>query len=166
MERELTEKLDHFKNRLSSMKRGKHKGQYRPHKPLLLLAIIDLLERGAVRQNRFPLGETLVNQFRQLFFEVESAESICRVTEPYYHLRTSGFWYHKPHPGLEHKYTESDASGSGVKRICDLIDYAFFDQDSFAVLTDSESRAELRGYILSQFFDEAQSRQLLSCLGG
>ena len=38
-------------------KRGSHE---RPHKPVLLLSIIDLLDRGAFSRNEIPLSEELV----------------------------------------------------------------------------------------------------------
>ncbi len=45
-------------------KRGSHD---RPHKPVLLLAIIDLLDRKVVKQNAILLSDELVASFKRHF---------------------------------------------------------------------------------------------------
>ena len=42
--------------RLYSLRRDKRGSHKRPHKPVLLLSILDLLDRGVIAENRVPLS--------------------------------------------------------------------------------------------------------------
>ena len=42
--------------RLYSLRRDKRGSHERPHKPVLLLSILDLLDRGVIAENRVPLS--------------------------------------------------------------------------------------------------------------
>src|SRR5689334_6072185 len=46
--------------RLYNLRRDKRGSHERPHKPVLLLSILDLLERGQVKQNEITLSPDLV----------------------------------------------------------------------------------------------------------
>lgn len=73
------------------MKRG---GKPAPHKALLLLSVIDLVERGVITNCRVPLSEELERKFK---YNVSTllGDSILfqpRLSYPYYHLRSEPFW--------------------------------------------------------------------------
>ena len=53
-------KWDGWLERLYDLRRDKRGSHERPHKPVLLLSIIDLLDRGAFSRNEIPLSEELV----------------------------------------------------------------------------------------------------------
>ncbi len=44
--------------RLYNLRRDKNGSHERPHKPALLLAILDLIKKGRVTHNQIPLNET------------------------------------------------------------------------------------------------------------
>jgi predicted restriction endonuclease len=51
--------------RLYNLRRDKRGSHERSHKPVLLLSIIDLLDRGIIRKNEVPLSEELVETFKR-----------------------------------------------------------------------------------------------------
>lgn len=63
---------DGWLERLYNLRRDKRGSHERPHKPLLLLSIIDLVDRGAIHANKIPLSDQLVETFRGLFETVRT----------------------------------------------------------------------------------------------
>ena len=51
--------------RLYSLRRDKRGSHERPHKRVMLLSIIDLLDRGVIRENAVPFGDELVATFKR-----------------------------------------------------------------------------------------------------
>jgi len=142
------------------MRRGVHKGRTKPHKPLMLLAVIDLLDTRDISEYRIPLDERLKDRFNGLFAGVQQEGDWCHPSEPFFHLRTSGFWFHKPRKGKERACSELDTSGGGSGRILDNIEYAFLDPDSYSLLMYSDVRRELSEMILSEFFEICERESL------
>jgi hypothetical protein len=53
--------------RLFNLRRDKRGSHERPHKPVLLLAILELLDRNLITRNEIPLTPDLVNAFKRYF---------------------------------------------------------------------------------------------------
>ena len=54
---------ENWLERLYNLRRDKSGSYERPHKPVLLLSIIDLLDHGLITRNEVPLSEELVATF-------------------------------------------------------------------------------------------------------
>ncbi len=78
--------------RLYNLRRDKCRTHERPHKPVLLLAIIDLLDRGIVTQNQIPLTPDLVKTFNSYFAVVRQHNDQPTIENPFFHLAGDGFW--------------------------------------------------------------------------
>ncbi len=76
--------------RLYGLRRDKHGSHERPHKPALLLAISDLVERGLVRDNQVPLSPELVETFRRYFNVVRKEDDKPTIENPFYFLSETG----------------------------------------------------------------------------
>ncbi|MBA7619329.1 hypothetical protein ES703_26667 [subsurface metagenome] len=161
---EIGGKLQRFKAEINSIRRGNYKGRIKPHKPLMLLAVLDLMNAGIITENRVTFDNTLKNKFQELFLIAHKEGDWCHPSEPFFHLRTAGFWFHKPRRGKEKACADLDTSGGGSRRILENIEYAFFDPDSFMVLMDAEARWELLNFVLQRFFQSQERRSLLQCL--
>jgi len=157
-------KLQRFKAEINSIRRGNYRGRIKPHKPLMLLAVLDLINARIVNENRITFNDTLRNEFRELFIIAHKEGDWCHPSEPFFHLRTAGFWFHKPRKGKEKICVDLDTSGGGSRRILENIEYAFFDPDSYAVLMDPEARWVVMDFILQKFFDPEERKRLLQYL--
>ena len=164
MSDQVTERLHRFKSEIVSIRQGVHRGRTKPHKPILLLTVMDLLARGDIAENRIGFDEVLIARFEHLFSVVKADGDWCHPSEPYFHLRTSGFWFHKPKPGKEKVCAEMDTSGGGSKRILGVIEYAFFDPDSFSVLCDRSARSEATDFVIGTFFGAEERAKLMPLL--
>ena len=58
-------------DRLYNLRRDKSGSHERPHKPALLLSIIDLLDHGVITRNEVPLSDELVATFKRYFAQLE-----------------------------------------------------------------------------------------------
>lgn len=157
-------KLDRFLSEIHAMPRGKHLGRVKPHKPVMLITVIDLVSTGAIVGNRIDYNDALTGHFERLFAVIQRDSDRCHPSEPFFHLRTSGFWFHKPKRGKEKTYAELDTSGGGSKRILDNIEYAFFDPDSYDVMCNTTARGKLLESILTIFFSPEERVSLRAIL--
>lgn len=130
----------------------------------MLVTVIDLISCGAISGNRIEYSTVLTNRFEQLFSVVQKDSDTCHPSEPFFHLRTSGFWFHKPQRGKERSYVELDTSGGGSKRILDNVEYAFLDPDSYTVMCDAEARKEVLESLLALFFTSDETGRLAMVL--
>ena len=72
--------------RLYDLRRDKSGSHERPHKPALLLSIIDLVDRGVITRNEVPLSDELVKTFKRYFAVVSRENDQPTIQNPYFHL--------------------------------------------------------------------------------
>lgn len=87
--------LDIYLQMFAGMVRNKNKkGQLAPHKPILLLTIIDLVEMHRIRNTDIELTPVLVKHFRKVWDQnvPNGIKFNPDITKPYYHLNNEPFW--------------------------------------------------------------------------
>ena len=72
-----------------------------PHKPFLLLIIMEMLENGELSENRIPFGEIQEKKpfFADLiavFNRLNTSNWQPSIHNPFFHLKTNGFWHLEP----------------------------------------------------------------------
>ena len=147
--------IDYYLSAFEKMKRAIVRGVKAPHKPLLLLAILNLCQRGIINDNHIVLSSELVGEFKRLWKlyigEQNTGGSIivaeglamdislsypfkCSIENPYYHLQHEAFWrLVKNEKGKDRKFYSS------LKSLRDSFAYAEIDQDLFDLMVDRES---------------------------
>lgn len=113
----------------------------------MLLSVIELADRGLLHENKIFLDDTLVSIFEGYFNLVRSQDEWCQPGPPFFHLRSSGLWFHAVKPGREKTYATLSSSGGGLGIIHENIDYAYLRDDFFRAISDPEDRKELRIFI-------------------
>lgn len=96
--------------RFYNLRRDKRDSHEWPHKPVLLLAILDLLDRGILTRNETPLSPELVKTFRAYFEVVRQGDDKPTIENPFYHLSGDGFWRLVPKAGEAPLYELGNAS--------------------------------------------------------
>ncbi|NNC87229.1 MAG: hypothetical protein HKN82_02075 [Akkermansiaceae bacterium] len=74
-------------------KKGRHE---KPHKPVVLLTVLDLVERGELTGNRIAFTPELVDRYKEIFEVVAGESDRPNIHLPLYHLSGDGFWHHVP----------------------------------------------------------------------
>lgn len=91
----------------------------RPHKPVLLLAVIDLIAQGRATPDRIPWSQDLRARFSLYFELVRERNDQCTPENPFYYLRQEKWWLPFRHDGqgtasLETTPTVSQATSNVV----------------------------------------------------
>lgn len=78
----------------SHLHTAKVKGRKAPHKAVLLLAIIDLVESNVIRCPQIELTDELVKRFREVWrrYLGQSAIFTPDITKPFFHMQHEPFW--------------------------------------------------------------------------
>lgn len=73
--------IDYYLSAFEKMKRAIVRGVKAPHKPLLLLAILNLCQRGIINDNHIVLSSELVGEFRKFFSSLKSLRDVFAYAE-------------------------------------------------------------------------------------
>ncbi|MEX0719087.1 MAG: HNH endonuclease [Balneolaceae bacterium] len=112
-----------------------------PHKPFLLLSILDGVEQGWVKTNNIELSQDLKDTFFSYWNPVMGGERNTSISTPFTHLNSEPFW--------------------------DLIDnnHAIIAEEFFSEMKSEKGRSKIREIILGEFFS-ADTADLLSEIVG
>jgi putative restriction endonuclease len=69
-----------------------------PHKPLLLLALLDLFSQGRLETNFIELTPDLSDLFTLYWSRIVPPGQKSSVAFPFFHLKNEGFWHLVPVP--------------------------------------------------------------------
>lgn len=143
-------KLDNLKKEIQKMQRDiTHGINKKPHKLVMLLAVLDLFDRQAINENKIYFNGELVASFSNTFNLIRSKGDWDQPAPPFFHLRTSSFWKHKIKNGREVEYSKLSTSGGGSKRIEENIDYAYLIDERYMLFSDADSRQSIREFLIS-----------------
>lgn len=122
-----------------------------PHKPLLLLSVLDLFEQDSIRSNLIELSPDLGDLFTRYWAQVVPPDRRGNLALPFFHLRSDGFWHLMAKPGKE-DVVRSAAQIRSLFRLRDIITGARLDEALYELLRASESRATLRAVLIETYF--------------
>lgn len=129
----------------------------RPHKPILLLAVLDLMAQGKATPDRIPWSAELRSRFRLYFDRVHKHNDQCTPENPFLYLRQEKWWQplrlsaRGEHP-IESTPTAADAlAGTVSARITPPLS---------SWLIRPEHRLRLRDAIIARYFPQARDRLL------
>ncbi len=139
------EKLYHLNPNVVGRGEDRHES---PHKPVMLLAVLELMDKGADTR-RVAWSEDLRAAFKRIFQVVKTGKDTCSPELPFYHLRSTDFWS----PVLISDGTTQ--SLRNTPRVMDIGE-AFADLSSeFAtLLADRHNRRSLRDALIDRYFSE------------
>lgn len=90
--------------------RGSTKYGLVPHKPILLLTLVELIDKGIVLNNRFEVNADLVGLFQENWRLLVRTVHQPDFTQPFYYLQSDkaagkNYWHLYPNPGFQIKST-------------------------------------------------------------
>ena len=122
-----------------------------PNKPLLLLAVIELIEQGQIHENKIYLSPDLAETFMKYGSKIPDREPIIAL--PFFHLKGDGFWHLHPNPGYETALNVANRI-TGISRLREVIAYASLDDDFFVLLTNPQHRKIIRQILIHTYFSD------------
>jgi putative restriction endonuclease len=152
--------------RLYSLRRDKRGDHERPHKPVLLLSILDLLDRRVIRENAVPFSDDLVATFKRYFAVVKRHDDKPTIENPFYFLAGDKFWQVTPQGAKEPLYREGYASGApGVAQLRRQSAIGRFDPGLWALMADPLARHQLREALIARYFPEDRDKLAALVMG-
>ncbi|ARN78226.1 HNH endonuclease [Nonlabens spongiae] len=153
MEDSITRYLKLFK----SLKRGHNKGLGKaPHKPILLLSIIELIKQKKIISNRIEVSSDLVLMFKSLFKQLVHSGHVDNFSLPYFHLRSEPFYRLAPKAGMNSRLKQYKSIKS-INKLTELIAFAEIDRELYELLQVEDSRNIIKQFILNEYFSQTDS---------
>ena len=135
--------IGYYRDAILSLKQKRTNGKSNIAKPVLLLAIFDLIEEGHILGNKILFDKELMVIYERIFKNY--SEIVTPIVYPYYYMRNDGFYYIK---GKAEKKTPS------VKYIQENIEYAYFADDLWEMLQNKPVRDDFKRQIIDYFLND------------
>lgn len=152
--------LNYYASKFTKLRVDRAHGSIAPHKPILLLAVIELIEQSLLRHNQIPISAELIAAFLKLWQQLGSTAHKADIGMPFFHLRSDGFWHFKPNPGFEALLSSPGTRVRKVNALRQVVEYAYLDGELFELLQQPTSRNLLTNTLLNTWFaDKTQQLQ-------
>ena len=130
-------------------------GRRAPHKAILLLSIMDLIEAGAITTPRIVLTKQLEEAFEKEWncFVGSPLVFKCKIATPFWHMQNEPFYslYHNSYEELSSK-----GSSYSLSRLRKDV-YAIIDNDLFSQMRIDSSRSDFREALIKTYLLGLQS---------
>ena len=125
-----------------------------PHKPILMLAVIEAIDKGIIAENKIYIIPELLSLFRNYWNALVTSGHTPNFALPFFHLSNekSRVWNLRSAPGFENALTASNSIKS-LKALQDYVYFAYLDEAFFIQLSNPEKRLEAKQYILAKYFN-------------
>ncbi|ALI98946.1 HNH endonuclease [Rufibacter tibetensis] len=158
----LQDSLKLYLQKFTRLRQGVTKYGPAPHKPILLLSIIEQFEKGEIHQNQIFISPELVGVFKENFALLVTTGHNPDFFLPFYYLASEGFWFVKTLPGKE-----LNAHIKSFNVLNSLVDFAYLADDLYALLQVPETRHLLKSALLQRYFPASTHQyQQSKTLGG
>lgn len=157
--------LNNWLNRLTKLRVDRASKNPAPHKPLLLLAILDQIEDGSITSSTVRLTPELAFRFLG-YWEVVSnrGRSVGRAELPFFHLQGDGLLRHIAIPGLEAAL--GSIRPTSVDQLNKVISHAELPEEFFALMKNDAYRDAARKVLIAgEWFFPNEKIKLLAMLG-
>jgi putative restriction endonuclease len=132
-----------------------------PHKPILLLSVLDLFAQGRITHNLIEITPELGELFAAYWAKVMPPERRGNLALPFFHLRSGGFWHLLPQPGQEN-VLQTIRQVDRLSQLDKLILGASLDDELFKLLQTCETRNALRVSLIQAYFAPEYHSELLA----
>jgi len=151
-----TLRTDKNRNRWSGI--TKHQA---PHKPFLLLSVIDLFAQGQITRNFIEPSFELADTFNTYWGGIMPPGSKGNMAFPFPRLHNDGIWKLIPAPGFEGLINiESISSMLRLRAVCSG---AKLDDELYRLASQPETREQFRAAIINTYFAEEIQPRVLEC---
>ena len=131
---------------------GVQNGKKLPHKAVLLLSILTLIENGTITENKIHLNKTIANPFASTWGDYLHNSKILSVWIPFWYMKSESFWHFK---ALADENILQNllcfAGHPSVGQMRNVIKYAYVDEQLFSLMQDREERLKLKKVLIETY---------------
>lgn len=122
-----------------------------PHKPILLLAVLDLFAQGSINTNLIELTPELSELFGLYWHKIRPPSQRGNIAYPFYYLQSEGFWHLLPQPGQEAALAVYRPN-AGLTALNKLTLGVRLDDVLYELMRIPETQIQLRTTLLTTYF--------------
>lgn len=127
-----------------------------PHKPILLISLVQAFQQKLYTSNRITVIPELVGLFKNNWTSLVETNHTCLFTLPFYHMNTEPFWKLIPNPGCE-IWVKSKSSMRSFSNLNTAVDYALIDKELLGLLQDEKDSNTLLYFLLQKYFPNTKT---------
>jgi putative restriction endonuclease len=134
-----------------------------PHKPILLLSVVQAIQNNQIKDNRIYVTPELIFLFKSNWNGLVQTQNASTFALPFFHLHKekSKFWNLVPKPGFE-AILRMKESISSLTELNNIIEYATIPDNLFHLLKDEVSSLVVQNFLMETYFPTANSSILES----
>jgi putative restriction endonuclease len=152
----ISDQIQRYVWEFSTLRVDKSSGISAPHKPILLLSVLQALKSGLIRNRFIEITPELVALFKSNWSLLVMTEHQCRMSYPFFHLKSSKFWKLHPKPGYEKAIIGSTKSPS-LNQLMEMITFAELNEELFELMRQDSGNGILREVLLQTYFPQAKN---------
>ena len=160
----MTAAIKHYEDLFYDLHTGVVGDHERPHKPAMMLAVMDLIETGKIDNNLIPFSTALRERFTYYYDIVKSENDRNTPLNPYFYMRSEEFWSHVPTTGND-AAVKALSAPPAIRDIPSLIKGAALAPQLWNALNNPQHRSRLRDLLVSRYFPQHRDA-LLGHQGG
>ena len=128
-----------------------------PHKPLLLLCVLDLLDSGEISSNLVEITDDLTELFGRYWERVLPFGRPGNLALPFFHLQGDGFWRLLP----RHENARIGSQITSLTRLWEEVIGACLDEELYDLVRSKENRDRLRSVLIETYFSPETRRPMV-----
>lgn len=149
--------IDKYISFFTKLNRGYSKNLGKaPHKPILLLSVIELIDKQEIDSNRIFITGELILAFKNNWKRLVDTSHIPNFALPFFHLKSEPFWHLITKPEKQLPITKSKSIKSFPK-LKETVAFAEIDKELFIILQNSINRKLYAEILLDQYFPFTKS---------
>jgi putative restriction endonuclease len=146
-----------FIKKIGSLNRAIVNGLKAPHKPILLLSVIESIAFGEIVENKIEISPLLVARFKDNWNRLVNTNIFQpNFALPFFHMQKEGFWKLKTYFGKEILVTSSHSIKS-FSQLKESVAYSYLDSNLFALFQNPKTRDEIYRFITVKYFGKPET---------
>ena len=127
-----------------------------PHKPILLISLIQAFQQKLYTSKEIKITPELVGLFKSNWNKLVLTNHHCLFTLPFYHMHTEPFWELIPNLGCE-IWVKSKSSMRSFSNLTTAIKYAVIDEELKEILSKKSESEILLQFLLDEYFPNTRN---------
>lgn len=149
---EVSKNFDYYCNRFSNLSVGIVNGKKLPHKAIVLLAVMRLIDSSVLSNNNIELNKTIAFEFADSWKAYMGNVKVPSVWTPFWYLKSEPFWHFKA--SADESVLNNLLSFAGhpsIGQMRKVIKCAYLDEQLFSLMQDRSNRLELSTILIKTY---------------
>lgn len=150
----INKNLEFYLHCFKNLRRDRKKGGA-PHKPILLISLIQLFELSDKYDNKIFITPEIVGLFKSNWSNLVKSDHQMIFALPFYHMKSEPFWKLIPNQGCE-KWVEAKTAMRSFENLNIAVHHAEIDLELSILFQNKNNRDVFISFILTEYFYENQ----------